>query len=81
MAMSFKYRERKLEATNERETLIRTFLYDEGPHTAQELIKHFGWSSDHTMKLLNSMQHEGVLEKARLRNNIKWYWLLVDETG
>ena len=62
-------------AKNEK-TIVK-FLYDEGPHTVEQLHEEIGLSRSYTAMLLNSLLNDGTIEKARLIRSSQRYFYLV----
>lgn len=62
--------------TSANERNILQFLYDEGPHTSQDVAEVVGLSKDHVMKTLLSMEDQGLVEKDRLiKGSSRIFWI------
>lgn len=58
----------------ERELIL--FLYEEGPHIAADVIEHLGYGESWSQKALNSLMHQGIIERARIgADRMKYYWI------
>lgn len=55
---------------------ISEFLYEEGPHTSQEVAAHFGLSVSWSNDILSMMRKEGSVEIFRRHPHV--YWVLTN---
>ena len=70
---------RRHSVTIDKEKRILRFLYDEGPHSGDEVAAHFGMKRDSTLKQLNGMHAAGLVDRSRLRSgNSTVYWIYLN---
>ena len=60
------------------ESIIRQYLYDEGPTTTEDLVKVLSISKGRTVDVLDGMRSEGVIVARQLRGN-QSFWLLAED--
>jgi predicted transcriptional regulator len=60
---------------SEKELELVNFLYEEGPHKIADIVQIMGYGETWTINTLDSLMHQGVVEKARLTNERTSYWL------
>ncbi len=70
------YRSMQSTAAAERENEIVDFLYEDGPHSIDQIAAHFGCGRDWASKAMTALLHQGRVEKCRLRKGeTTIYWL------